>query len=294
MNLRLISTRFAVAGVSTAVAASAMVGLASTAADAATGTATYTCTAVGQSFDVPISATGNIPAAVPSGFPVPAGLLPVTVDVTAPASVVGLLKSIGATELGMSSKNFNLSMGATKIPVVGISAPDATIPDSGDMVLTSAGSTTGKFVVPKAGTYKVKLPSSVVLTLTTDSALAPSVDATCALKAGETGIVTTVVVSKQGVTVTAVTPKPVAKNKVAKVPVKVKGQYAAPTGKVVAKEGKRIVGTGTLKKGKSTTSAVTVTLKKLRPGKHTIVLKYSGDASTNKGNATVKVTVKRR
>jgi len=296
MNLRRISTRFAIAGVTTAVAASGMVGLATTAADAAEGSAVYDCLAGPSSFEVPVTATGSIPTAVPSGFPVPAGFLPVTLGFTAAeATLTGIKNFTGATQFGAGSTDFKLRMGTTRIPINDVTVPNADIPATGDMTFTTAGSTAGSFVVPKAGTYQVKLPAAFGLVVTTNSATAAfqNLPATCTIKDGETADITTVVVSKQGSTVTAKTPKPVARNKAAKVAVSVKGQYAAPTGKIVAKKGRKVLGTATLKKGKTITSTATVTLKKLKPGKHTIVLTYVGDPSTNKNSDSVKVTVKR-
>jgi hypothetical protein len=62
-----------------------------------------------------------------------------------------------------------------------------------------------------------------------------------------------------------------------------------PAGKVVAKEGKKIVGTASLKKG----GAVVALTKKLKPGKHKIAVAYVGTKSIKGSSAKVIVTKKR-
>ena len=53
---------------------------------------------------------------------------------------------------------------------------------------------------------------------------------------------------------------------------------------MTVKDGSKVVGTGTLSGG-----TVTITLKKLKPGKHTLTVSWPGDAAGNASSTTVKV-----
>jgi len=105
------------------------------------------------------------------------------------------------------------------------------------------------------------------------------------------------------VTVLAVTPVPAAKA-ATKLVEKFKASYpmarsykgkvlvketatGAPTGKVVVKLGKKIVGKGTIKSGK-----VTLTLKKLKKGKNKLTATYAGDSTFAGSKLKFKITVK--
>ena len=81
-------------------------------------------------------------------------------------------------------------------------------------------------------------------------------------------------------------PKKVKFNKLAKgtVTVTLNGSSATATGTVTIKDGSKVVGTGTLANGK-----VTITLKKLKPGKHTLTISWAGDANASGSEATVKI-----
>jgi ABC-type phosphate transport system substrate-binding protein len=105
------------------------------------------------------------------------------------------------------------------------------------------------------------------------------------------------------VTVLAVTPVPAAKA-ATKLVEKFKASYpmarsykgkvlvkeiatGSPTGKVVVKLGKRIVGKGAIKSGK-----VTLTLKKLKKGKNKLTATYAGDSKFAASKLKFKITVK--
>ncbi len=81
-------------------------------------------------------------------------------------------------------------------------------------------------------------------------------------------------------------PKKVKFNKLAKgtVTVTLNGASSTATGTVTVKDGSKVVGTGTLANGK-----VTITLKKLKPGKHTLKISWAGDANASGSEATVKI-----
>ncbi len=81
-------------------------------------------------------------------------------------------------------------------------------------------------------------------------------------------------------------PKTVKFGKKAKgtVTVTLNGSSSTATGTVTIKDGSKVVGTGTLANGK-----VTITLKKLKPGKHKLTLSWVGDSNASGSEATVKI-----
>ena len=96
----------------------------------------------------------------------------------------------------------------------------------------------------------------------------------------------TVKVAKATPTVTLSAPSKVANGKVATVKVTVKATGVTPTGKVVIKDGKKVLKTVVLKSGKAT-----VKLPKLKAGKHKIVVSYSGSSTVNaKASAAKTIT----
>ncbi|MEO5662002.1 MAG: Ig-like domain repeat protein [Nocardioides sp.] len=62
---------------------------------------------------------------------------------------------------------------------------------------------------------------------------------------------------------------------------------SAPTGKIVVKRGKKVVGKGAIKAGK-----VTLKLKKLKKGKNKLTATYAGDSKFNASKLKFKITVK--
>jgi ABC-type phosphate transport system substrate-binding protein len=62
------------------------------------------------------------------------------------------------------------------------------------------------------------------------------------------------------------------------------GSTSKAAGTVTVKDGSKVVGTGTLSGG-----TVKITLKKLKPGKHTLTVTYEGDANATGSSTTVKV-----
>jgi ABC-type phosphate transport system substrate-binding protein len=81
-------------------------------------------------------------------------------------------------------------------------------------------------------------------------------------------------------------PKKVKFNKPAKgtVTVTLNGSSSTATGTVTVKDGSKVVGTGTLANGK-----VTITLKKLKPGKHKLTISWGGDSNASGSEVTVKI-----
>jgi hypothetical protein len=289
MNLRRIAARTAVAGVTTALAASALVGATGVAAHAETGTASYNCTtplSPDQVIPVSVSVGADLSALppLPTGFAAPAGSLPVDVTVTIPEAVVTGLKQKGINALGLKDSDVKLPFGTAAVPLDGVEAAQTALPATGDMTIP-VEATNGEFKLPDPGNIPVKMPASFLTTA--DTNLVP-LALTCTIS-GDQPTITSLTVIKQSPTLTLKKSEvSIKKGKVAKLVATVAGNVT-PTGKVIAKEGKKVVGTGTLKKG-----TTTISIKNLKPGSHQIVLSYAGDKRSNASNeAGAIVTVKK-
>lgn len=286
MNLRHISTRVAVAGTATAVLAGGLVAATGVAATADSGSAAYTCVTALSPNPIPVtvgvSADLTTLPPLPTGFPAPAGALPVEVSFTVSSAVVNGFIGNGITSVGMSSDDFKLPFGTAKVPLTGVAVEPATLVPDTETVLT-AGAANGAFKLPDPGTdIPVKMPASFTASAATNLIALPL---TCTLD-GDSPTISQLTVIKQTPTLTAKAPKTVKVGKTLKVKATLAGNVA-PTGKVVAKEGKKTVGTAKLKKGKAT-----ISIKGLKKGKHTILVSYGGDKRSNKSNVygvTVKV-----
>jgi hypothetical protein len=283
MNLRKITTRAAIAGATTALAAGALVGATGTAANAATVSNVYTCTVAGSAFDTTVTVSGELP--VPqywAGAAVPPGLLPITVTATVDPGTAGLLSVVGVTHA--RSDDFALPMVDSSVPV----------PVEGDFV-TEGGNTTWEaegvneaFTTPDPGTASALMPSAFTLTA---EATSGDIPVPCTLKEGETAAaVATIDLLRQS----SATAAPAVKAKVgkkAKLNVSVTStSMSGPVagGKVVVKEGKKTLGSATLKNGKAK-----VNLGKLKKGKHKLTVTYSGIPSVNGSSVKTTVTVKK-
>jgi len=274
MNLRTITTRFAVAGVSTAVAAGAMVAAGTGAATAASASGSYDCSAAGNALgafpfkmDVPL-----LPPTAPAGMPIAAGLLSYTSELDAPAATAGGLLGLLKVD-GGHSDDFAMKVGSATIAAptaykVG-TATDTAVPFTG----TGANSA---FSLPKAGTYNVTLPSQFTVVPTSGGTDLPYV-ITCVTSApGALGKVT---LSKQVSTTAGKASKVRTGYKLVST---VKNEYSTATGKVVAKLGTKSW-TKTLSKGKAVFA-----LPKSAKGKK-VTLSYKGDGYTAGSKSAVRV-----
>lgn len=287
MNLRLITTRTAVAGATVALAAGALVGITSTAANAATVTNTYTCSLPNvYSGDFDLTVTGEIP--VPqywAGATVPSGLLNITAEATVPADAAGLLGAAGVT--GAKSDDFAFALGNSPVPV----------PLAGDFE-TAGGATkwmasgvNDAFTTPNPGTYDALMP--VAFTMTTMQGDTPSVSLGCVIKEGTEPAAMSegFTLLKQASATTA--PKAVSAKKGKAVKLAVSAESTSlggpVNGKVIAKEGSKVLDSATLKKGKATLDLG----KKLKVGKHTITVTYKGLPSVSGSSAKSVVTIKK-
>jgi hypothetical protein len=278
MNLRTITTRFAVAGVSTAVAASALVAGATGAANAADATGTYSCNLplLGPT-PLPVHVSVPLLPPVPTGMPVPAHLLAYTSDVTVPSTAAGLLQQLKVD--GANISDFAIRLGSSTIGAPGtVGSPVA---NSDGSVLLSGGGDNDAFKVPAPGSYDLTLPSAfsfvptvggVPLDLGAGPVAVPcTTDAPASLG--------TVDVIKQTSTTTGTTTKT---RKGYALTTKVVNQFSTATGQVVAKLGTKSW-TKSLSKGKAVFS-----LPKSARGKK-VSLTYKGDRFTAPSKGTVKV-----
>ena len=129
-------------------------------------------------------------------------------------------------------------------------------------------------------TYTVSMPKTFHLVTTG----ATAIPATCTTASPAT--IGTLTLSKQVATVKAkAAPKSAKKGVTVTVKGTVTNEYVKiggpeATGKVIVKDGKKKVGTATLKKGK-----FIVKLKGLAVGSHTLTVLYKGDGFTDKGTS---------
>jgi hypothetical protein len=278
MNLRHLTARTAIAGVTTALAAGALVGIAAPAANAAEVSNVYTCTVLGSPMDATLTVAGTLPVPqFPAGAQVPAGLVSLTAKVD--PTTAGTLGSVGATQLRIDDFALSLGKGKVAIPLAG--AVSGTTWD---------GKGKNKaFVTPDAGVnVGAVMPKAVTVTAVLSTG---DVSLPCTLKTGTTpATVASITLTKQAATLKA--PKSV-KGKVGKA-TKFKVGVAGPngvvaSGKVVAKEGKKTVGSGKIKHGKAV-----VTLKKLKAGKHKIKLSFAGNGSFKAAKGKTTLVVKKK
>lgn len=261
MNIRRITARTAAAGVTTALAAGALVGFSTTAADAVTVDSTYACTAAGSpvgDFGMVIN-TPVVPAEGTAGQSFPAGLLGLDSVVTIPAGAAALLGSFGVD--GGHIDNYAANVGSTKIKApLTFEAPVAQ--DNGSATMSGVGANL-PFTLPAAGTYAIALPKSFTFIPTSGGTDLPvTVDCTTADPAS----LGSIKLSKQFSTITAKVAKA---GKSYKVTAAVNSERAA-TGAVTTKIGKKTY-SGKLNKGKAV-----IKLPKSAKNKK-VTLTYKGD-----------------
>lgn len=285
MNLRKITRSAVVAGATTALAAGVLVGLTSTTATAATGTANYNCTN-GFTTDVlplTLSATADLTAFPPfaTGFQVPEDIVGVEIGIDLSPEVVAGLKAQGINSVGATSTGMSFPFGSSAAALKGFNVPSAPLPATGgySMKTTTANE---QFALPEPGTLDLLMPTSFSLT----NVIPIPLDCTVA---GTQGVVTTYTVVPQNAAVTGKAPKAVKKGQAFSVVASVVGDNKPATGKVSLKAGSKKVGTGTLKNGKAT-----IKLAKGIKKTTTFTVVYAGDTSTNgASSAPFKVTVKK-
>ncbi|CAN5156594.1 hypothetical protein BH09ACT12_BH09ACT12_13820 [soil metagenome] len=276
-----------------AVAALAIGVLGATpAADAAvSGGADYTCGTPLGDITVPVEVSSPaLPESVATGFTVPGGMLPAGVTITVPADFAATIKFFGVTAIGGSSGDFDLGLGSVAVPIDALSIAPVEIVDGEDVVLP-AKAAVGSFVTPEPGVQALTLPSSFSFDAVNQNN-EPVSTLTCALTDPTTAEFGSVSVIKQTSSLNAkAAKKKIKKSERAKITATVVREFGGDaTGKVVAAEGKKTLGSSKVKANKAT-----LKLAKLKPGKHKIVLTYLGDSATdgNTAKVTIKVTKKK-
>ena len=284
MKLRHTTTRIAIAGSTVALLAAGLVATTTTAANAETGTADYNCTNDFTENVLPLSVAvgadlSGLPP-LPTGFNAPEGSLPITVDVTLSADVVNGLRGNSIMTAGFESTDMLLPFGTTQVPLSGVAVAAVDLVADTPVTL-SAEATNGAFQLPDPGTdIPVTMPE------TFDATGVIPIPLHCTI-AEESPVISQLTVIKQTPTLTAKAPKTSKKGATLKIAASMTANVA-PAGKVIAKEGKKQVGVGTLKKGKTV-----ISIKGLKKGAHKIDLSYKGDKRSNASNGySVFVTVK--
>jgi hypothetical protein len=270
--------------------ATAAVGSVNVAEPAGPAGVAYDCALPSGTTTIYVEPT-TIPDLAPaaSGSTIPALATQVGVNYTIPAAAAALLAP--ATSATFGSDDFAYRLGsAGSIPVGDLTSDEGDITPGDDLVLAAEGAN-DEFVAPAAGTYDIKLPSSFTGVLETDAA--PAVSGPCAIKTDDAsstvGSMTVTPAPKQTSTTKASAPKTVKKGAKVKITVTVTSAQPA-TGKVTAKEGSKALGSASLSGNKAT-----ITVKSLKPGKHTIKVVYAGDDSTTGSTSKpVTVTVKKK
>jgi hypothetical protein len=281
-----MTRRIAVSGVATAIAAGALVGAASTAANAAiVADGTYTCDVAGTPAQLPVHVeVPLLPGSANAGTMIPAGLLQATTTVGIPAETAAVLQSYHVT--GGTIDDFGMLVGTSKAPAPLTFTSFTPGTEAGSLVTSTLG-VNQVFSLPKAGTYDITLPTAFTFMPTTDSGpLGVPVSCTSAAPAKMASIR----IDKNTTTMSAKAPTSIKKGSAAKVVTTLASNNAGtpvPTGKVVAKLGTKTVGTGTLSNGRAVLKLV-----KLPVGKDKVSVKYAGDGFTaaNKVPVTIKVT----
>ncbi|MDI6911653.1 hypothetical protein [Nocardioides sp.] len=258
MNLRSLATRTAVAGAVSALAAGALVGATTSAAEAADVTGTYTCSALGSVLgDFPLAiSVPLLPPTAPAGLTI-TPLLGVEAHLTVPSV---LLQGAGID--GGTVDDFGMTLGAATIGAP-LTVTDITDNGNGTSTVNATG-INETFTTPKAGTYDVKLPGAFTFSSTSHGS--PSVPVACSTDAPAT--LGTVTLGKQA---SEMTVKAVRRHKVN---VTVTNEYSTPSGKVVAKVGKKAFSEKLNSNGKTV-----FTFPKALKGKKA-VFSYKGDGFT--------------
>ncbi len=283
--------------VSTALAVSGL-SLTTAAADAATTSATYTCTStlpippplnsvLLPSFTVPATFSADtLPSVVTANVPVPAGV-----------PVIGTFDFNGISGAGLGGLLTGLALtlqGALNTVVGQAGAGAATVPINGAFSQLTGGIATlngqlGSFTPTAAGDLPIPVPTS--FDFGTVLLLFGSVGYHCTLNnPGGTAPIGVVSVRKADSKVRARSTGAAHEGHKATIAVKVKSPFGKDVaGKVVAKLRGKTIGKGTLRKGKAK-----LRLKKLAVGVHKVTVKYLGNAVTNGSAKKVTVRVLKR
>ena len=281
----LIKSRATAFGMAGALALGTVVSVGAV-APASAADATYNCpTSTGQVLTVPVSMANPFTGSYAAGDTVPAEnvLMNATLNSTL-IGVIGLLLPPGTTTIAGTIEDATMKVGSQKVPLTDMAAPSTPINPAG-MTLPVAGKTSPFTAV--GGDQKVFAPES----FTFIPAGLPALALKCAI-ADPTQVGTMKVSgsSEKATSKTTATLKngPITKGEHPKILAKVRTGGAAAAGKVIAKEGSKVLKKATLNdKGNAT-----LKLPVLSKGTHKIVIKYKGNATTEPSKDVVKFSAK--
>ncbi len=282
MNFRSLLTRTAVAGATSALAASALVGATTVAANAVEASTDYAC-ALSSPIQSPLGtfnlvvSTPVIPPTATAGQSFPGGLLALDATLTIPSPTGAALANYKVDHA--DATDYAVGLGSTSIAApIAFGAPTVHEDGSATVLGTAANQ---PFTLPPAGTYKAMLPSAFTMDTTIDMGSGP-IPATIACTSDAPGDLGSVQVTK-GVSATAGKVAKTAKGYKATATVTRVGDDVVPAGKVIAKLGTTKVATKALKKGK----AVFALPQSARGKKLTLI--YKGDGYTQGSKTSLKV-----
>lgn len=285
-------TRLVRAALGAALVGGALVGVTTSAAQAAVaGTAVYDCTTpLGSTVPVPVTVAADaLPTTAPAGLDVPAGAFPVDLSVLIPAAFGDTLGFLGVTGVGGSSNDLGFGLGDATVPLRGVTVPSTPVVTGQDTVL-SVPTSTGAFTTPDAGTYPITMPDAFTFDALSQLGL-PLGTLECALAAGQDATIGSLETTKQASTTRARAVKakvPAGKKPVISVTV-VPETGGTPDGTVVVTKGTKTLGTGTL----GDTGKARIALPKMKPGRYKVAVQYAGDGATEASATTASFTVVR-
>jgi hypothetical protein len=245
----------------------------------------YTCTLTSGPTPLDIVGTMDLPSSVAPGGSL--ADLPTTLGVTLPGSLTTLLVGLGITNVAGSVTDAKFPIGSTgtSIPAGALTESGTALTAGSPATLTGKGKTASSAKAPsKAGSYNVMMPSS--FTFVPTGGLPPIPCTTAApVKLG------TLLVSGDAVQASTTTAKlknaPITTSKHAKIGAKVRTGGEPASGKVIAKEGSKVLKKATL----NDSGKATLKLPLLSKGKHKIVVKYKGNSTTEPSKDVVKFKV---
>jgi hypothetical protein len=282
--------RLVALGATGALALGTVVSVGAIAAPANAADTQYTCTTTGGALTFPVSVSNPFPASAVVGQSVPAQ--DVAMDVSIAQPVVDLIKLLLAgaglptTAVSGNIEDAAMVVGGQSVPLEDLKAPVTAIPSSGGMTLPVVGATS-PFTPTQTGSLPIGLPDTFTFVPGGLTAFAMPCELTGATSTlGFLNVSGSDSVEKAASTTTAkLKNAPVTKSGHAKI--RVSGEAAS--GKVIAKEGKKVLKKATL----NDNGNKTLRLPLLSKGIHKIVIKYKGNDTTKSSRDVVKFKVRR-
>lgn len=254
-------------------------------APATAASSQYTCQLSTGPTPLDIVGSMDLPSSVAPGGSLTA--LPTTLGVTLPGSLTTVLvQLLGLTNVAGSVTGAEFPIGDTGKSITSgkLTEPGQALTAGSAATLLGKGSSSGT-APSKTGSYDVMMPKSFTFVPTGDL---PPIPCTTAAPVS-LGTLLVSGSSEKAASKTTATLKngPITKGEHAKILAKVRSAGAAAAGKVIAKEGSKVLKKATLSGGKAT-----LKLPVLSKGTHKIVIKYKGNATTAASKDVVKFSAK--